>query len=320
MSHHPPAHCRVLIHLANLAHTTLASCLHGLPVGHTVHETHLRPEPLTLSTVGYQPSFYKFRARVPRDWRHIGLLPCREQGATIYPHEPGREFYGWATGAEVQVALVHGWQVWASDLIHWPEMGRHDVMKPWIDTLRTLRERAERAAFAGDRLAPLVVSALRNLVVHTVGSWNRVSRIDEGYVPYGHEAEIPAGGIPLPDTQGWQWKRNVLSVDEWSHPEWFGTVAGRVRAKLAKMALQLPPQDIVRMATDGILLTDRPPESLVTDLGTPGSWRVKWHLPFPLAAPRSQGEVLRLLEQAATSGAVAGMAALVADTDHLEDE
>jgi len=257
---------------------------------------------------------------VPRDWAHIGILPCREQGETTYPHEPGREFYGWCTGAEVQVALVHGWQVWASDLIHWPDTGRHDVMGVWIKQLRSLRERAERQVLAGDRLAPLVVAALRNLVVHTVGSWNRVSRIDEGYVPYGQEATIPAGGIPLPDALGWAWKRNVLRLDEWSHPEWFGTVAGRVRAKLAKMALQLPPQDIVRMATDGMLITDRPPESLVTDLGTPGSWRVKWHLPFPLAAPRSQGEVNAILELAGKSGAVAGMAALVADTDHLEDE
>ena len=294
-----------------------ASCIRRLPCGPVDYEHRASRVKLSLSErgtgfgdVGYQPSFYKFVARVPRDWRHIGLLPSRDEGQTIYPHTPGAEFTGWATGAEVQLALIHGWELWGSRRITWPEMAAHDLAGEWIEKLCKQRKLVVRRADNGDRLAPLVAAALRNLAVHTVGSFNRVTRLSEGFTPYGAEGEMPTGALPLPTETGWQWKREVLQVDEWSHPEWFGTVTGRVRAKVAKMALQLPPETVVSIRTDGILTTKEPH---VIDMGTPGSWRVKWRLPYAVPAPRDTSDVLSLIEQATNEYGAN-------DTDHLETE
>lgn len=292
-----------------------ASCLHHLPVGKAHHVKTTFARDLTVGQVGYEPSFYKFSTIVPANWKHIGLLPHREQTAdgstTVWPHRPGEEFWGWATGAELLVALNHGWAVQAIQKIHWPETGNHDVMRPWVTTLRKLRERVQRRELGNDPLAPLVAGALRSIVVHTVGSWNRVAREDEGYAPYGYEAtSIPSGGIPYPEAGGWGWRRRVEHVDEWSHPEWFATVVGRVRAKLATRAMGMPPETLVALRTDGILTTREPDVS--NDAGSPGSWRVKWHLPYSLPAPRSVRDILRIIE-------AGGVEAGELDSDHREE-
>lgn len=275
-----------------------ASCLHGLPYGQATHDTRRTELPLSLATVGYEPSFYKFHATIPDGWGHIGILPHREPGGSIsYPWQPGRDFYGWATGAEVQVALVHGWHVTASQRIYWPHLGRHDLAREWITTLRVMRERCQRRAARGDDLAPLLANALRALVVHTVGGFNRTRRLDEGFSAYGTEAAtLPAGALPVPMAHGWQWIREREQVDEWVHPEIYGTVVGRVRAKVTKKALGLPVESLVAIRTDGILTTAAP--DTIGDTGTPGSWRVKWHLPYGMPAPRRTSDVLRILDEA----------------------
>ncbi len=283
-----------------------AACLHGLPVGRVEHERYARPKKMSIGDVGYEPSFYKVRVRIPVDWDHIGLLPLKVRATsqpvtTTYPSEPGREFVSWASGAEIQVALLRGWHLWMQRSIRWPETGRHNLAREWIETLRALRSRATYAASSDPRRYPtaaLVAAALRNLVIHTVGSWNRVARRDEGYATYGQgPLAIPAGAIPFPVDGGWQWQRAVEQLDEWSHPEWFHTVVGRVRAKAAKKALTLPVGSLVSIRTDGILTTAEPDCS--GDTGDPGSWRVKWTLPYQQPAPRSMAGVLQLIRTGA---------------------
>ena len=76
------------------------------------------------------------------------------------------------------------------------------------------------------------------------------------------------------------------------------------------MPLQLPPETVVSIRTDGILTTREPH---VIDMGTPGSWRVKWTLPYAVPAPRDTSDVLGLIEQATNEYGAN-------DTDRLETE
>lgn len=295
-----------------------ASALRGLPVGPVAHDTRRTQIPLDLRSVGYEPSFYKFRTRVPARWDHIGILPAREHGQTVYPSQPNYEFWGWATGAEIQVALTHGWDVTASQRIHWPQTNGHDVLRSWSTILRAIRGQQLRQQ---SHAAQLVAGAIRSLVVHTVGSFNRARRWNEGFVPRTSRLTMPPGAVPLPATNtageftGWQWRNASLTLDEWVHPEWYLTVVGRVRAKATKRALQMPVNSLVSIRTDGILTTETP--DVTPDDGvTPGQWRIKWHMTGAgISAPRDVADVLEILNAATADGRIDDEG-----TDHTDDD
>lgn len=200
------------------------------------------------------------------------------------------------------LAVEQGWHIVAREKITWPWTGRNDPAGTFVRRMVALRdEYTRRSERRHDAPAALVAHAARAIVMGTVGSWNRVRDVVEGFTPYSDPGGIPAGAFPLPapDADGWEWKRTVPRVTEWSHPEWAQTVYGRTRAAGAKLLLSLPVESLLAYRTDGAWLA-HPLAGLPDDRGRPGDWRVKaaYAVPAGFAPPRTEAEMLALIHTA----------------------
>ena len=277
-----------------------AACLSHLPLGRVQRDT-------LPSYAGFTPGFYRVNATVPRDWAHIGLLPMRsEAGHMVYPAHPGLSFTAWASSAEIAVALEHGW-ITPGDIrerILWPEThdrGQIDPAAEWLKRLKNLRSHYDHR---GDPVSRLASGAVRHLALDTVGRWWAGARETHGLVPLSRIGDMPRGAVP--HIEG-----GVVSYTltealhprtlRHEHPEWAATVWGRARARLVKLALRLPRQALIALRTDGVWLSAGPeayPWLAAEDRGQPGQWRVKSHIPGPVATPRTEAALLALMTQA----------------------
>lgn len=270
-----------------------AACLTNLPSGPVRHDTLDEYEPYTVG-------FYRVSGRVPKGWRHIGLLPTLyyrgETSVREWPRRPGARYSGWVSSAELAVAAEHLWEFDIHERILWPAPAG-DPAKGWITKLRQLREHCERQAGEGNPRDGLMAAALRNMVLQTVGSWHRGAGMEYGTQP-ASEARLPAGAELIGMRGGQlQWRRpTTLSEPQFCHPEWSATVWGRARARLAKQALAYPLASLVALRTDALWL-DFAPE--VVDDGRPGTFRLKGAgISEPRPAPHEEWELLSLMREA----------------------
>lgn len=239
---------------------------------------------------GYVPGFYRVRARVPAHWDRVGLLGLRDGDETVYPRTPGTEFTTWTTGAELPLAIKHGWITRYERRILWPQAEQHgNPMRRFAEKLKTLRSAAETHGEANLR------AAYRNILLRAVGALHSHESREEGYCALS--SEIPNGVTWAGQVEGgiYRWERRYPSVSESSHPEWSAQVWGRTRARVAKAALQIPLDELVAIRTDALWVTRDPGWP---DNGTPGAWRVKETIDEPVAQPHTADEMLTLLQLA----------------------
>lgn len=283
-----------------------AACLHHLPVGRVQRDT-------TPAFDGPTPGFYLVKARAPRGWSHIGLLPDLASfdapGRIRYPSRASHgAFWSWASGAELELALRCGWPLTIHQRILWPETHKlPDVAKVWIDKLRSLREIATQR---GGLEAGLVADALRHLVLDTVGAWHSRERSEHGVLPLAQLDEpgaLPAGAVPHIETANGQdvvlWERSATISPHLlihAHPEWSATVWGRARARTAKKALELPSASLIALRNDGVWTSANPwDEALHDEDPRPGAWRVKAAYTAGLLFwPRDEAQLIQLMRQA----------------------
>lgn len=283
-----------------------AACVHALPVGPAQRDH--RNE-----FAGYTPGFYHVYASIPRDWRHIGLLPCRDEGTgrISYPRAAGQHFWSWATGAEVALAFAQGWSLLIEERILWPQtgrMGQPDVAKTWIAKLKAIREQFQTA---GDPASLLAADAVRHLVVDTIGRWASRDHEEHGLTPLARIAEMPVGAIPHVEAETVLWTRTLPMAPDllrYAHPEWAAMVWGRCRARLASRALEEPFAALVALRTDalwlGLTLYELAQRQMVPGQRSagdtrPGAWRIKSGVPGPLTWPTDEAAFLTLLRNAA---------------------
>ena len=267
-----------------------ASCLYHLPTGPCMHD-----KVNTLATYpggDICPGFYRVTATVPAGWRHIGLLKewkdrYRSDEDARYPNTPGYTFKCWTTADEIVLAMAHGWQITIHERYYWPEE-LADPFTNWLRKFVTLREKASQ----GKTKNTLLKAAIRNIVLHTVGSFKQcytwqdyIDISDEEYRRLEETSRIVERfprrkpgvmsckvEIPLPKDR-----------QKFVRPEWAATAWGRARAKLAEFALRLPFEEIVSLRTDSVWCAnvpawvqkkgvwDRPGEFVVKDY-IPGAW------------------------------------------------
>lgn len=262
--------------------------------------------------LGYTPARYHVRYQVPQNWSHVGLLPYREGQNTYWPTATGSRWTCWADASEIRLAIREGWNVEILQRVYAvkPE-GRSTFYRPlklWGERLIRLHDDLH-ADGAREDLAPLWHAAVRNILLHTIG-WlamrpTSVTReVDEwDEVPDENTARATAretsSGAVQYEEQG------VLSPQaaRVAHPELAAQVWGSTRASLLRStitfegerrevgALTLPRSDIVGMALDCLFLTRDPGWP---DDGRPGRFRVKRHVPGPLPAPQTMGDLYRL--------------------------
>lgn len=287
------------------------SCISHLPVGYPTREKFgefqgVRTKEGKLAA--RVPGFYRVRVEVPPTWKHIGLLPERHGEVISYPNQPGYTFHAWVTSDELALALQEMWSISILESILWYDTDkRPDPLAIWRKRLVTLFTHAQ--ANESNNVAQLARAGYRAITLSTLGSFNQFQTIIQRTMPRQKFLKEVAPFVKIERI-----KRSTSKEIEWIegvplsprrqkfvHPEWTKILWGRGRARVARMALTLPYQNIVAITTDEILLADCPPDILqlirLQDTGKPGSFRPKGRIQGPLLWPRNKAELLHVLTQ-----------------------
>ncbi len=272
-----------------------ASCLRHVPVGPVIHD---RQEEIA----AYIPGFYRVEVHIPAQWQHIGLLPMRNAVGSAqkfsYPRQAGQTFESWCSSSELSLALKQGWSVAVKERILWPQTHMlPEPLKLWGDRLITLR--MERAKGYEEPIRGMLEAAVRNILLHTIGGFHRVTREFDGYT--SDVMTIPATATSfelLADGEIWRYtladKLSPLQ-EVLSQPHWAASVWGAARKKLAEQALQVPLDDLMAMRVDAVWTAREMPWR---DTGKVGVFRreqleydrhVRW--------PRTTGDMVQLVQR-----------------------
>lgn len=258
----------------------------GLPANVPVRDT--VPE-----FAGHQRGRYLASWRVPSGWPHrFGLLGYRDDGADgwRYPWEPGDGGRGWVDGAELQLAIEHGWPVTIHERLLFPDGGT-DPLRGWAGKLVAIREASE---------CPHVRAGVRAILLHALGAMHGRGRTVTRLAPPG---EVPAGarGVQMAgplalwrEDTGQQWT-------DLAHPEWTAAIYARQRRRLLDAptgtagmkagALHAPPGSVLAFRTDAIYLTQSPGLAWPDD-GKVGRYRIERTIPGPIPTPITTAELL----------------------------
>jgi len=233
----------------------------------------------------------------PDGWRHVGIfgvhLPTID--GWHYPRETGRQ-HGptWADGAEIELAVKHGWRVNVERALFWPN--ESDPLRCWSERLVAIMAEAERT------LSPHgfrhVRSMVRAIMLHTVGAFHgkphRVTRKATSL-----EA-VPIGADRLVAHSDGSYTWRELTPAKWpeaSHPEWSSHIWARCRVRLLSGPagtglLNVEPSTVMAIRTDAVYLT----EPCGWDDGKPGRWVLKTAIGSPVSWPRNGDDVVALRE------------------------
>lgn len=250
------------------------------------------------------PGFYLVRFVAPYNWQHIGLLPVlHKSGVTVYPTSlPYENSLSYCTADELALSIESGWKI--------------DILEAWLwmetdsttDALANWRKRIMQAYDAACN--PLVKGAIRRIILHTLGSFVQFCDIKERhstreeFIKLGMTGHRNLEKIKRSTAQEIVWLERVPlspSRQKWVHPEWSRVAWGRARAKVARMALQIPIENIVGIMTDEIICADLPQEYLdmvaFQDTGKPGSFRLKDQIDGPVSWPENVLDLRLFLEE-----------------------
>jgi hypothetical protein len=195
---------------------------------------------------GYTPGWYDVTVTIPDDWWHLGLIPMKADDVRTWewPDEPGRSFDTWASGAELHLALLHGW---TAKIRHRLLLRRGQPLDLW----------AERHVRAGTRQD-------RDILVETIGKLaSRPTAMRHYQVRSQLEVDrlTEAGEIVYEDDLGrdvWlkEEERSPWASDH-AHPELAAQVWARARARLARELLKVDRKHVIAIEGDAIVLTRR---------------------------------------------------------------
>lgn len=191
-----------------------------------------------------------------------------------------------------QAAAFSAWQVEIQERILFKPGRDSASAKPLVTIaqkmieVREQLEKDSRQAGNQARAYLLARSAIRNILLHGIGAFNREGRAST-YILLANDP-APAGYSSYAELDD---GRRVYTVPEsteadfMTHPEIAAAIWARCRARMTKHALALPYGDIVAIRTDAIAVKSRQ-EHL--EHGTkPGQLRRKWAVEKPLVGPAS---------------------------------
>ncbi|GAC1687359.1 MAG: hypothetical protein PVS3B3_08940 [Ktedonobacteraceae bacterium] len=272
-----------------------ASCLRHVPVGPVVHD-------MQGEIAAYVPGFYRVEVQIPVQWQHIGLLPMRNEVGNSqkfsYPRMAGQTFESWCSSSELSLALKQGWSVVVKERILWPQTHRlPEPLKLWGDRLIGLR--MERAKGYEEPIRGMLEAAVRNILLHTIGGFHRVTREFDGYT--SDVMTIPATATSfelLPDGEIWRYTlADTLSPLQQmlSQPHWAASIWGAARKKLAEQALQVSFEDLIAMRVDAVWTAREMPWK---DTGKVGVFRrERLQHDMHIRWPRNTGEMVHLVQR-----------------------
>ncbi len=206
--------------------------------------------------VPYVPGWYQAMVRVPRGWRHIGLLPVPSENGEgwRYPSFPGEAFEGWFAEPELTLALSHGWQI---EIIQGWKFAKGRPLGNWARKLIEMRARlSERNKFAA--------AAVREVLNHTIGSFHVDSYERENIVS---QSQWRA----LIEEWGYERVQTLEKLDDGLRrvvhpvrhkdglsvymPCWSGQIWALERARVAQYALRCDRDALVEIRGDALYLS-----------------------------------------------------------------
>jgi len=243
---------------------------------------------------GQQRGRYRVTVTVPADWAHVGILATKnDRGGWSWPSSPREQFTTWADGAELGLAIEHGWRVRIHERMLWPAYTVKGPLDAWGDRMRK--------SYAQHRDAsPLVARAVRAMALQTIGAFqgraHRTTRI-------GTAEQVPADAANLRlegDVMLWG-EGTEQAWPEMAHPEWSAAIWARARVRLLDAptgtkgrragALHVPASSVLAFRTDAVYLTADPGWP---DDGAVGRLRRVYEQNGPLVAPTNQTQLLRM--------------------------
>src|SRR5579885_109827 len=261
------------------------------------------------SYAGKVPARYRIRFTIPENWRHIGLFMvpkdavtgnARDKGAWLFPGDTyaGQTFETWADGAELDAAYnlpagMPRWNIEILERIVFKTDRESAVNKP-LDTITEklvkLREQItkDESADAGRaEVYKLVAGAVRNILLHGIGSFHRHER---NVTILAKSNEAPDGYIhmsPGPiydDVYAFQVPQSTERyTQQFEHPEYSALIWARCRARMTRAALSVPREQIIAIRTDAIALCAEHPAWNENE--RIGQLRRKWVIKRNLKAP-----------------------------------
>jgi len=266
------------------------------------------------------PGWYRVRFEVPDDWRHVGILPVREDGGWEWPTYGDHDT--WASHHEVALAVECGWRVDILECIvaAVPD-GVNSYLCPlrmWVGKLLEMRE---------GWISDLGRAAIRNVLLHAIGSFARGPKKVTRQAGPGERVpdhDLARSTVRPVNSWGeeerWEYEDYAPSAggEMYQHPEWAALIWGWTRARLLRGehyltagerqvvgALSLPREQVVGFALDSIYTTrdpgwaaSVPPTTKDIPVGGTGDYRVKRHIPGPLPSPRNMLELYKLTGEA----------------------
>lgn len=267
----------------------------------------------------YVASWYKVRAKVPAEWRHVGLLPLQAQEGRkdwLYPNRPGVEFETWASGAEVKLARENGWAIDPLEGIVFDRAALDDadargkpkpnVLDAWAGKLNSARDAVQRREDLDPVVRQAVAGALRAMLIQGLGTFAKRSR--DQTVTVASALDVPGEYAHTAEQVGNRWVY-VMPGREFSerergyyHPELAVQVWARARGRMLLSPktngydgpragmLSMDPSTILGVRGDAIYSSQVPPWALPVadggaDDGKNGRLRMKGvlhNVPTPL--------------------------------------
>lgn len=250
---------------------------------------------------GKVPARYRIRYTVPASWQYVGLfMTKREPDGWFYPgaESAGMTFETWADGAELDVAYnlppdMPAWDITILERMIFKPEKESTESKP-LETITSklvrIREQIDTDKHqdaARIRVYTLARGAIRNILLHGIGSFNRTQKT-RSYILLATEP-APAGYITYDELDE---RRRLYTVAEESadesmlFPQWPALIWARCRARMTRAALSRPYGEIIAIRTDAIAVT-RPVSAWEAnkDATKAGLIRRKWAIEKPLSAP-----------------------------------
>jgi hypothetical protein len=293
-----------------------ASCLRGLPVGEVTHD-------FISEYLPYVAGFYRVDVTVPMNWKHIGLLPCKnprqrgKESGSRYPNNPGTFFKSWCSDKELRLALDQGWQCQVSERILWSQtqarkrdigedayklLGQ-DPLRAFGESLVRIRQEILPTLTLPTRQKELLSGGLRNMLIHGIGVMHSAVRYGETVYVKAY-ADIPAH-IPDYDRfegdEGWFYKepKEKTSYQQAQfQPHWIQYAYSDCKTKVTRFVLEhIPYEQLLAIRTDGVWTTGK--VAIPEDTGKIGVFREKELVqrgPFPY--PKTYKDIEKLMHVA----------------------
>lgn len=265
-----------------------------------------RDMPVTLTShdyidrfVPYVPGMYKVTFTVPESWSHIGLLPFKSENGYIWPSIPGNTYTSWVYEPELRVAFDNGWIIFIEERYLFAKGDRY--LAQWRKNLIVIRDRAND--IPNDDIRDAVRGAIRNIMLHAIGSMHAASRrreieVDEKDFNFSElTAEEKSTHEILPKTTIHKYvKHYPLSDNDKRYylPHISAYIWSYCRMRTNLQMLRLPYETIIACRVDAIYATFNPQW---IDTGNPGCFRIKSEYHGSVPYPIHQSEIAAIMKE-----------------------